>query len=158
VLRRRFAFIAAVAGVLFAVYTLAQFSSWLTRKAHHAGTIHTWVGAVTLLIIAVVVGVAAFREMVRAPSVEALPVVLAALVAGCVAGVLISPFADGLHQPFTTGPGNFFQTVWLFLGAGLIGMALGAWAAMGLGRDYRSTALKRYASTKLAKPARSVRR
>jgi hypothetical protein len=150
--------IAAVAGALFAVYTLAQFSSWLTGKAHHADTIHTWVGVATLVIIAVIVGIAAFREMVRAPSVEALPVVAVALVAGCVVGVLISPFADGLHQPFASGPGIFFRSVWLFLGAGLIGMALGAWAAMGLGRDYRSTALKRYARTKLAKPARSVRR
>lgn len=149
--------IGTVAGLLFVVYTLGQFTSWLTRKSHHADGIQLSASVVVLTAIAVITGAAAYRAIVRAPSVDALPPVLVALVAGCAASVLIGPFADGTY-PFKTGPGDFFQLVWIFLGAGLVGVALGAWTAMGLGKDYRSVALKRFAEARHGKPARSVRR
>jgi hypothetical protein len=146
-----------IAGAMFVVYAVCQFLFWLIGKSDRKSTFHLVVVIVELALIAVIAGVAGYRAMVRAPAVEGLPPLVVAIAIGCAASVVIGPFAGGGY-PFGLGAGDFFLQIWLILGAGLLGMGLGALAAMAAGRDHRTRALKRYADAKLARPRRAVGR
>jgi len=137
----RFKPVAAVAGLLFAVYTLGWFVHWLAR--HHPG-VQDAVGIAEIALIAAVVGVTMFRWSARKPLVEAMPPLVVAVAIGCAISVLLSPFAGGSY-PFKAGAGDFFFKVWIFLGASLAGMLLGYLVLVALGRDHRSRALDRMA-------------
>jgi len=136
--------VAIVAGLLFAAYTLGWFVNWLAR--HHSG-VQDIVGIAEIGLIAAVVAVTMFRWSARKPLVEAMPPLVVAVAIGCVASVLISPFAGGSY-PFKGGAGDFFFKVWIFLGASLAGMLLGYIVLVAVGRDYRSRALDRMASAR----------
>jgi len=146
--------IAIYAAALFVVDTLGWFASWLARKHE---TVQNNIGIITLVLVAAVAGVGGYRWIVRYPMSRALNEIGAAIVAGCVASALISPFAGGSY-PFHDGAGSFFLKIWLFLGASIGGVLLAALFAMAFGKDYRDQALKRYADVKAAKPRRAVRR
>src|SRR5258705_8242959 len=97
--------------------------------------------------VAVVLGVVVFRWISRELAGTALPRALVALAIGCAAAVLIGPFAGG-DYPGSDGAGAFFNRVWIFMGAGMLGGLLGLTYAISIGKDYRTQALRRYEAAK----------
>jgi len=73
--------------------------------------------------VAVVMGVVVFRWISRERPAPRCP---RARRAGhrCAAAVLIGPFAGG-DYPGSDGAGEFFNRVWIFMGAGMLGGLLG---------------------------------
>ena len=143
--------VALVACLLFVVYTLGWFANWLLRHHH---TRQEAVGIAEIVLIAGIVAVAMFRWAVRLPLIEAMPRLVVAIAASCVASALISPFAGGSY-PFKAGAGDFFLKIWIFLGASLVGMLFGYVAAVAVGKDYRAGSLRRLEQARL-RAARSA--
>jgi|SRR5215475_4938966 len=149
--------IAVVAVLLFVVYTLGWFVTWLARHHH---SLQDTVGVIEIALIGIIVATVMFRWAPHSPLVEVIPRLLAAIAIGCAASVLLSPFAGGSY-PFKGGAGDFFLKIWIFLGVSLVGMLFGYVALVAVGRDYRAQALKGMeqarpsASTRAATPARA---
>jgi hypothetical protein len=148
---------AYVATSMFAVYVLGRFAAWLVRHSHHAEDRQYWIALVTGGLIALIASVFTFRWMQRRPLGEALPQMIVVIAAACFASALLGPFAYGV-QPFHSGPGAFFETVWLFFAWSLGGVLAGVLVVMSAGKDYRAQALKRFADSKLTRPRRVVGR
>lgn len=136
---------AMVAGLLFAVYTLGWFANWLLRHHHHR---QEAVGIAVIVLIGLIVAVAMFRWAARWPLVEAMPRLVVTIAIGCVASVLLSPFAGGSY-PFKGGAGDFFLKIWIFLGVSIVGALLGYIALVAVGKDYRNGALRRVEAARL---------
>lgn len=141
--------VAIVAGLLFVVYTLGWFVNWLARHHHNR---QVAVGIAEIVLIGLIVAIAMFRWSTRSPMVELMPRLVVAVLIGCAASALISPFAGGSY-PFKAGAGDFFLKIWIFLGASLVGMALGYVAAVAVGRDYRTGVLTRMERKSAARAA-----
>jgi hypothetical protein len=110
--------------------------------------------AVVGLTVAVWTFVASQR---RRPSEWLLPDLVFGALTGMLLTVLAGPFVSGGY-PFDSGAGYFFSQIWLYGGFVIAGTVLGYWAAMMLGRDYRSRSLKAYTQARSAKPRKVVRR
>lgn len=143
--------IAMVAGLLFVVYTLGWFGNWLLRHHHDR---QVALGIAEIVLIGLIVAVATFRWAARWPLIEAMPRLVVAIAIGCVASVLLAPFAGGSY-PFKGGAGDFFLKIWIFLGVSIVGVLLGYIAVVALGKDYRTGALRRveYARSRAARAA-----
>jgi Na+/melibiose symporter-like transporter len=110
--------------------------------------------AVLGLVLAVWTFVACQRKR---PSEWLLPDLVGGAVGGMLLTVLVGPFISG-GQPFGSGAGDFFFQIWLYGGFAIVGVLLGYWLAMMLGRDYRSRSLKAFTQKRAAKPRKVVRR
>jgi Na+/melibiose symporter-like transporter len=110
--------------------------------------------AVLGLVLAVWTFVACQRKR---PSDWLLPDLVCGAVGGMLLTVLVGPFVSG-GQPFASGAGDFFFQIWLYGGFAIVGVLLGYWLAMMLGRDYRSRSLKEFTRKNAARPRRVVRR
>jgi hypothetical protein len=108
-------------------------------------------------VLGVVLAAFTFFRAQRVPPATWLPDLAFASLVGLLLTILVGPFING-DTPFSNGAGSFFSQVWLYAGFAIVGTLLGYWIATALGRDYRSRSLKAYATAKLSKPRRVVRR
>lgn len=154
-MRDRWQQVAFLAGGLFIINVVIRFGIWLTAR-DNAG-VQTTAGWAALLAPAVLLAVVAAWWSRRAALARVLIDVAAAAVVGCLASVLIGPFAGG-SVPFAEGARFFFGQIWIFFGLATIGTLFGIMVMVALGLDYRSQALKRYAELQRSKPRRVVRR
>jgi hypothetical protein len=144
-----------VAGGLFALAVVGRFVVWVAFR--HDDSKQTVVGVIVEVIIALTMAIAAYLWVCRFPMSRALGDLGLIWVLACLSTVLIAPLAGG-SSPFADGAGDFFNGIWLYAAVGGGGAVLGIIAAMAVGKDYRSQALKRYAQAAAARPHRSVKR
>ena len=152
---KRYKPIAWVAGGLFLVNLLANF---IARVAfNHNDAAETYIGVIGFTIVGLTFLVFSYLWAIRFPLTRAIGEILLTWSIACLASVLIGPFAAWTY-PFASGPGNFFQGIWIYGAVALGASALGILGAFAVGKDYRAQALKRFSSTAMAKPRRPVRR
>jgi ABC-type multidrug transport system permease subunit len=154
-MRQRWLRVAVLALVLFAVNVVARV---ITRLAFSGNdTAENRASIVMFAVIGVVLVAYTFVRAQRVPPSSWLPDIAASAVAGMLLTILVGPFISG-STPFADGAGSFFSQVWLYGGFAIVGTLLGYWIATALGRDYRSRSLKAYATARVSKPHRVVRR
>jgi hypothetical protein len=143
----------AVASATFAALpTLGRLIGWgATHPSapgflyHHNRGIQTVSGFLALGLLVVAIAVVAYRWIVRSPMVQAGPHLFVAIVLGCLIALFTGPAASRSY-PFQDGAGQFFQRMWLFFAAGILGVIFGYIAAVAMGRDYRSRGLQALAT------------
>ena len=147
--------IAALAVGLFAINVAARLVARFAYDSSDSGTAKASIAM--FILVAVVLAVRAFiQSHVRKPS-EWLPPMAGAALIGLALSVIAGPFING-DQPFSSGPSYFFGQVGMYAICATIGLAMGYWISVALGRDYRSRALKAYTEVRSSKPRKVVRR
>jgi hypothetical protein len=121
------------------------------------GTAEDRASIVMFALIGLALAVVTFLRAQRVPPSVWLWDIVIGGVGGMLLTILVGPFVSG-DQPFGGGAGNFFSQIWLYGGFAIVGILLGYWIAMALGRDYRSRSLKAFVQTRSTKPRRVVRR
>lgn len=144
-----------VAGGLFLLAAAGRFVVWAAFR--HNDSKQSVVGVIVEVIIGVTMAAAAYRWVCKFPMSRALGDLGLIWLVACLSTVLIAPLAGGTY-PFVNGAGDFFNGIWLYAAIGGGGAVLGIIAAIAMGKDYRSEALKRYERAAAARPRRSVRR
>ncbi|MEV0897694.1 hypothetical protein [Actinoplanes sp. NPDC049802] len=112
---------------------------------------------VMFLAIGLTLAVLAFVRSQREKPAGWLPDVAFGALGGMALTVLVGPFLSG-DGPFANGAGDFFSQVWIYGACAIVGILLGYWTAVVLGRDYRSRALKAFTEARKARPRRVVGR
>lgn len=142
-----------VASATFAgVITLGRLVGWVATHPsapgfvyHHNRGIQTAAGFLALALLATAVAVFAYRWIVAVPMVQAGPHLVVAVALGCLISLFTGPAASRSY-PFEDGAGNFFNRMWLFFAAAIVGVIFGYIAAVASGRDYRSRGLQALAA------------
>ena len=143
----------AVASAVFAgVITLGRLVGWVTTHPsapgflyHHNRGIQTVTGFVAVGLLVVAVAVFAYRWVIQSPMVQAGPHLVVAVALGCLIAAFTGPAASRSY-PFQDGAGSFFNRIWLFFAAAIVGAIFGYIAAVATGRDYRSRGLQALAA------------
>ncbi|MGA5301680.1 hypothetical protein ACPCHT_17260 [Nucisporomicrobium flavum] len=154
-MRQRWVRIAVLAAALFAINVVARLVTRLSFPDND--TAGNRVSIIMFAVIGLVLAGVTFVRCQRVPPSVWLPDLAAAAAGGMLLTILVGPFVSG-DYPFSGGAGNFFSQIWLYGGFAIVGTLLGYWLATMLGRDYRSKSLKAFATAKVTRPRRVVRR
>jgi hypothetical protein len=154
-MRQRWVRIAVLAAALFAINVVARRVTRLRLPDND--TAGNRVSIIMFAVIGLVLAGVTFVRCQRVPPSVWLPDLAAAAAGGMLLTILVGPFVSG-DYPFSGGAGNFFSQIWLYGGFAIVGTLLGYWLATMLGRDYRSKSLKAFATAKVTRPRRVVRR
>jgi hypothetical protein len=154
-MRERWQPVGILAAVLFAINAIVRLIVWQFGPKSDSKQIA--LGLVGLGLVALVMAGAGWRWGRRYPMSRVTPDLCVAIAVACLLTVLVGPFFGGT-RPFKEGAGLFFAEIWHYLAFAGGGAVLGLLVLMALGKDYRAEALKRYASTRAAKPRKVVRR
>jgi hypothetical protein len=154
-MKQRWAPVAALAGVLFAINVVTRLvvRIWFNGNDNAESN----ASLVMFAVIGVLVAGVTFVRAKAVPPSAWLPDLGLAVIGGMLMTILIGPFISG-DTPFEGGAGAFFSQIWLYAGFSIGGALLGYWIATALGLDYRSKSLQAFAKAKLSKPRRVVRR
>jgi hypothetical protein len=147
--------VGVLAGILFAINVAGRVVATVWGDGKDDREIK--IGFVALGLIGLVTLIAAMRWTLRYPVPRVWTDLGTAVLAGCLASVLIGPFLVG-DRPFDEGAGLFFRQIWWYLAVTLGCGLFGALVVMMLGKDYKSQAWKRYAEQARSRPHKVVRR
>jgi hypothetical protein len=154
-MRQRWLPFVAIALGLFAVNVVTRLIVRLGFNGNE--TAESRASLIMFALIGAVLAVVTFARSRNVPPSTWLPEIAVTAIIGLLLTVLVGPFVSG-DLPFSGGPGNFFSQVWLYGGFAILGTLLGYWVATAMGVDYKSRSLKAFATAKLSKPRRVVRR
>ncbi|GLW29665.1 hypothetical protein [Actinoplanes regularis] len=147
--------IAVLAGALFAINAVIRL---VVRIGFDGSDAAQGRGSIVMFaLVALVLGGLTFVWCQHRRPGGWLPEVGFGALAGMLVTVLVGPFLSG-SEPFVNGAGDFFAQIWLYSGFAIGGTLVGYWAAVLLGRDYRSRALQAYSRNRTTRPRKIVRR
>jgi MFS family permease len=106
--------------------------------------------------VAVMLAAVTARWAVRHPVGRVVADLGAAVGIGTALALLLGPFTAG-SRPFVEGPGAFVGEVLLFLGVAAVGLLLGYWIVVALGKDWKSRGLRNYEQNYHRRPRKTVR-
>jgi hypothetical protein len=155
--RDRWLPVGIVTGVLFVVNIIVRLVVRVTAESDPHSDDQTWIGAIAMVAVAVVVLVAAVRWARRYPMPRVVGELALGVAVGCLLSALVGPFASS-GDPFGGGVGHVLTQLFLYLVICALGGLFGVLGVMVAGADYKSQSWKRYAETLKTRPRRPVGR
>jgi hypothetical protein len=146
-----------VTGVLFVVNIIARVVVRVAGDSEPNSDQQTWIGAVAIVAVGLVVLAAAVRWTRQFPMPRVVGELALAAAVGCLLSALIGPFVSS-GEAFGGGFGHFLTQLFLYLAVCGFGGLFGVLGVMVVGSDYKSQSWKRYAETLKTRPRRPARR
>ncbi len=147
--------VVVLVGVLFGLNAVSRLTVWLFAK--HSDRGQAAIGLIYAIAVGLVMIYAGWVWVQRKPAARVVGELFVAIVLGLACSLALGPFAGG-SAPFVEGGNLVYAEAWHYVLFAGVGAALGACAAIMLGRDPRSRAYKRYLEANKGKPRRVVRR